>query len=205
MILGDYGQALRLQRLYLFRARTANDETQILRALAHVGKVRAMLGDAEPALRLLHAAIARKVRLDNPYGVSEAHNDLARAYRTVGRLDEAEKHHRIALRMVGEVGHAYLKAEVLTDLGETLHVAGDPRAADFYARGAGAVHRHGLPLLPGPGTGGSGGLRTGDPAGHRPALPGAGARGVREDEHPGPPRRRPAARRPAEHPLATAS
>ena len=133
MILGDYEQALRLQRLYLFRARTFNDETQILRALAHVGKVRAMLGDAEPALRLLHAAIARKVRLDNPYGVSEAHNDLARAYRTMGRLDEAEKHHRIALRMVGEVGHAYLKAEVLTDLGETLHAAGDPRAADSYA------------------------------------------------------------------------
>ena len=61
------------------------------------GKVRSLLGHTDPALRLLHAAIAGKIRLDNPYGVREAHNDLARVYRTMGRLTEAERHHRIAL------------------------------------------------------------------------------------------------------------
>jgi tetratricopeptide (TPR) repeat protein len=133
VVLGDLPHALRLYRRVLFGARCIGDETQTLRALAHVGKARSMLGHTNPALRLLRAAIAGKIRLNNPYGVNEAHNDLARVYRTMGRLTEAERHHRIALDRPVGVGNAYLRAETLIDLGTTLHAAGDSEAATHYA------------------------------------------------------------------------
>jgi DNA-binding SARP family transcriptional activator len=131
---GDLDRALILYRRFLFAARADGDGRQVLRALAHVGKVRELRGEIGPAARLLHTAIALKLRDGSDYGLGEAYNDLGRVYRLSGRLAEAEEHHRTALRLVGELGHACRKVEVLTDLGTTLHAAGDPGARGYHAQ-----------------------------------------------------------------------
>ena len=51
----------------------------------------------------------------------------------MGQLAEAERHHRIALEQPAEVGNAHLRAEILNELGTTLHAAGDPGAAGCHA------------------------------------------------------------------------
>jgi eukaryotic-like serine/threonine-protein kinase len=86
-------------------ARTRGDDLMLANALSEFGNVEFQAGDIAGAER---AWLERLAILERRFGpdhirLAEVHADLSRAYRRLGRLDEAEKHIRAALAIDDKV------------------------------------------------------------------------------------------------------
>lgn len=123
-VLGRYEEALAVNRLHLFVARTRGDDFHVANALGHLGGVRYRLGESRQAERLLRAALALRDRKGNAFGRAEVLSDLAGAYRQLGRYDEAMRTHHAALEAAANAGERHVQAEARNELAMTLRALG---------------------------------------------------------------------------------
>ncbi|MEU8286077.1 BTAD domain-containing putative transcriptional regulator [Micromonospora sp. NPDC048905] len=118
--LGRYEEALRIHRLHLAWARTNSDEFHTLNALSHIGGVRVRMGDLPQGIRILMASLALRDRTGHRYAEAEVRNDLGIAYRSLGRLMEAQREHELARNLSIGSGERHVEAAALNELGRTL-------------------------------------------------------------------------------------
>ena len=81
-----YPRALRLLSPPTPFARARSTTAPSRPRLAHLGKGPLVARAHGPGAAAAEGGVPARVRHDNPYGVAEAHNDLARVYRDMGRL-----------------------------------------------------------------------------------------------------------------------
>jgi tetratricopeptide (TPR) repeat protein len=105
----------RLARVYAARARAASNAGRWLDAL-------------EEAQR----ALAIATGLQDDQLITEETTEVGIHLRNVGRIDEAEKHFRNALRTANALGESHLKPVPLYQLGSVLWTRGDAKAAENF-------------------------------------------------------------------------
>lgn len=123
-ILGRYEEAMALNRLHLFIARTRRDDFHVANALGHLGGVRYRLGESAQAERLLRASLVLRDRTGNGFGRAEVLSDLGGTYRQLSRYDEALRSHHAALEAAANAGERHVQAEARNELALTLRAMG---------------------------------------------------------------------------------
>lgn len=132
---GEYRLAEAANRDALARAERLGSAEGAARAWRYLGLCAYRRGDSTGSARLLEAALVAAEALGWESEVLLIHNHLGATYRKLGRLDDADRVFRDALRRADPRRHLVARARLLGNFGAFLDELGDERAAaEYYAR-----------------------------------------------------------------------
>jgi predicted ATPase len=123
----DEGRELQEESLMIFTR--LGSEWGIAMAACDLGFVLLDLGETEDAGAYLASSLALRERLEEPQGVGESLNGLARFERLQGDLEAAEEHCRKALSIFDDIGDRRRAAESLEGLAMVAAASERPRRA----------------------------------------------------------------------------
>jgi predicted ATPase len=127
-------------------ARRAGDRHVLGIALTQIAQIAIAGGDAPSAVSAASEALALQELIGYTEGVVSSLHVLGHAHRSRGDIDSAKHHHRRALALASQIGHAAATCEAIEDLARDEAVDRPDFAATLLRAARAERARRGLPL-----------------------------------------------------------